>query len=78
VQRAFAARDGRAARAALSDATVDALVVHGEPEACREKLARFLAAGVTTLAADVVASDLPWLEAQRRVRPRGDAQEGIA
>ncbi len=69
VQQALGAADARGARAALSDATVDALVVHGSIEACQEQLASFLAAGVTTLCIDVVASDLPWLEAQIAVRP---------
>jgi hypothetical protein len=45
-------------------------VVHGPPEACRVQLARFLAAGVTTLCIDVLASDIPWLDAQRAVLPR--------
>ena len=39
------------------------------PEACRAQLARFVEAGVTTLGVDVVASELPWLEAQRTVLP---------
>jgi probable F420-dependent oxidoreductase len=70
VAGALAARDRGAAFAAIPDAWIDGLVVHGTPEACREQLARFVEAGVTTLGIDVVASDLPWLEAQRAVVPR--------
>jgi probable F420-dependent oxidoreductase len=48
VWRALRAGDRRAAEAAVPDALVDALFVHGPLEACREQLARFTAAGVTT------------------------------
>jgi len=70
VAAALRARDHEAAFAAIPDAFIDGLVAHGPPDACRAQLARFLAAGVTTLAVDVVASDLPWLEVQRQVLPR--------
>ncbi len=49
MRRAVAAGDRAAARAALPDSLVDALVVHGAPQRCREGLTRFLDAGVTTL-----------------------------
>ncbi len=70
VAAALAARDRAAAFAAIPDAWIDGLVVHGSPDACQRQLARFVAAGVTTLAIDVVASDLPWLGAQQAVVPR--------
>ena len=38
----------RAALAAVPDSLIDSLYVHGPPEACREQVARFAAAGVTT------------------------------
>jgi probable F420-dependent oxidoreductase len=69
VAAALRARDRAAAAAAISDAWLDGLVAHGPPDACRAQLARFVEAGVTTLCVDVVASDLPWLEAQAAVRP---------
>jgi probable F420-dependent oxidoreductase len=69
VTRALRERDREAAGAALPDAWLDGLVVHGAPDACRAQLARFVAAGVTTLCIDVLASDAPWLEAQRAVIP---------
>jgi len=70
VAAAIHAHEREAALAAIPDDWIDGLVAHGTPEACRAQLARFVAAGVTTLAVDVVASDLPWLEAQRQVLPR--------
>jgi probable F420-dependent oxidoreductase len=70
VAAALRAREREAALAAIPEAWVDGLVAHGTPDACRAQLARFVAAGVTTLCIDVVASDAPWLEAQRAVLPR--------
>jgi probable F420-dependent oxidoreductase len=69
VASALRAGDREAARAAIPDAWLDGLVVHGPPDACRAQLARFVAAGVTTLCIDVVASNDPWLDAQRAVLP---------
>jgi probable F420-dependent oxidoreductase len=45
---AWAAGDRRAALAALDDDLVDELVVHGPPEACRERLQQYVEAGVAT------------------------------
>jgi probable F420-dependent oxidoreductase len=70
VAAAIRAHEREAAFAAIPDAWIDGLVAHGPPDACRAQLARFLDAGITTLGIDVVASDLPWLEAQRAVLPR--------
>jgi probable F420-dependent oxidoreductase len=46
--RAWEAGDRRAALAAIPDEVVDALVVHGSPEACRDRVRRYVEAGVTT------------------------------
>jgi probable F420-dependent oxidoreductase len=46
---AWTAGDRRGAAAAIPDAVLDDLVVHGAPEACTEQLERFAANGVTTL-----------------------------
>jgi probable F420-dependent oxidoreductase len=46
--RAWAEGDRRAALAALDDGLVDDLVVHGPPEACRERLAAYAEAGIHT------------------------------
>lgn len=48
VWEAWRRGDRRAAAAAVPEPLLDALFVHGPPEACREQLARFVAAGVGT------------------------------
>jgi probable F420-dependent oxidoreductase len=45
---AWAAGDRRGALAAIPDEVVDELVVHGPPEACRERVRRYVEAGVDT------------------------------
>jgi probable F420-dependent oxidoreductase len=51
---AWAAGDRKAAVAAIPDAVVDDLLVHGSPEACREHIGRYVANGVTTTALMVI------------------------
>jgi len=46
--RAWAAGDRKGALAALDDELVDELVVHGAPEACRERVLQYVEAGVHT------------------------------
>jgi probable F420-dependent oxidoreductase len=48
MQDAWAAGDRKAALAAIPDELVDALVVHGEPAACRERVQEYVDAGITT------------------------------
>jgi probable F420-dependent oxidoreductase len=48
LREARAAGDREAAARAIPNALVDALFIHGSPEACREQIERFVAAGVTT------------------------------
>jgi probable F420-dependent oxidoreductase len=48
MQDAWAAGDRKAALEAIPDELVDALVVHGEPGACRERLQAYVEAGITT------------------------------
>ena len=43
---AWAAGDRRGALAAIPDELVDELIVHGSPEQCRERVARYVDAGV--------------------------------
>jgi hypothetical protein len=69
VAAALRTRDREAASAAIPDASVDGVFVHGPTEACRAQLQRFLDAGVTTLCIDVIASDAPRLDAQRALLP---------
>ncbi|MQA13222.1 MAG: LLM class F420-dependent oxidoreductase [Pseudonocardiaceae bacterium] len=46
--KAWEAGDRKGALAAIPDAVVDALVLHGPPEYCREQVERYVDAGVTT------------------------------
>jgi probable F420-dependent oxidoreductase len=48
MQAAWAAGDRKAALAAIPDRVVDDLVVHGPPEACRERIADYQAHGLDT------------------------------
>ena len=48
VAKAFAAGDRAASAAAMSDAMIDRIAILGTWERCREQLAEFVAAGVTT------------------------------
>jgi probable F420-dependent oxidoreductase len=48
MQEAWAAGDRKAALAAIPDELVDALVVHGSAEQCRERIQAYAEAGVTT------------------------------
>ena len=47
VWKAWAAGDRRAALAAIPDSLVDELIVHGEPEQCRDHVLAYAKAGVT-------------------------------
>ena len=48
MQQAWAAGDRKGALAAIPDSLVDELVVHGPPEACRERVAQYQAQGLDT------------------------------
>ena len=48
MQDAWAAGDRKSALAAVPDDLVDELVVHGEPDACRERVAEYRAQGLDT------------------------------
>lgn len=47
-QEKWAAGDRKGALAAIPDELVDDLVVHGAPEACRERIGAYVEAGITT------------------------------
>jgi alkanesulfonate monooxygenase SsuD/methylene tetrahydromethanopterin reductase-like flavin-dependent oxidoreductase (luciferase family) len=66
---AFAAGDREGARHLLPDELVDALFVHGSPAECREKLARFVAAGVRTVVIQLYAHSGDPREALRTLAP---------
>lgn len=70
VWQAWRAGEGlAAAAAAIPDAVIDALVVHGDADACRAHLARFTAAGVTTPILEVMPGVMDLGEAWRRLAP---------
>ncbi|MEE2032103.1 LLM class F420-dependent oxidoreductase [Rhodococcus chondri] len=57
--RLWAEGDRKAALEAIPDRVVDELIVHGDPDACREHLERYMEAGVTTPAIALVAPGDP-------------------
>jgi probable F420-dependent oxidoreductase len=54
MREAWSRGDRGAAAAAIPDPVIDDLFVHGPPQACRDHLDRFAAAGVTTLLLEVL------------------------
>ncbi len=50
----WAAGDRKAATAAIDDATVDSLVVHGAPEVCRARIRAYLDNGIDTAAIQIL------------------------
>ena len=72
MQEAWAACDRKGALAAVGDEVVDDLIVHGAPEACRERVAEYQASGLDTPVIAVVpppGSDVTDLV--RRLSPAG-------
>ena len=68
---AWAAGDRKAALAAIPDAVVDALVVHGSPESCRTQIQSYVDHGVTTTALALLPlAPYDYFEAVRALRPR--------
>ena len=66
----WAAGDRKAALAAIPDELVDALIVHGSPEECREHIGRYQANGVTTPALAILPFGLDQRQAIRDLAPR--------
>ena len=56
---AWRAGDRAGALAAVPDSVVDELLIHGPPEACRERIEAYRAAGVTTPVLMLIAPDDP-------------------
>ncbi|HLN16256.1 MAG TPA: LLM class F420-dependent oxidoreductase [Acidimicrobiales bacterium] len=67
---AWAAGDRKGALAAVPDEVVDALVVHGPPEACREHVERYVANGVTVPALAIQGVGAGLADAVRALAPR--------
>ena len=68
---AWSAGDRKAAVAAIPDEVVDDLVVHGTPEACRQRIAQYFDNGVTTssLALMPLDPEVSFWEAARALAP---------
>jgi probable F420-dependent oxidoreductase len=62
--------DRKAALAAIPEELVDALIVSGPPEACREHVARYVANGVTTPALALLPFGFDVRQAARDLAPR--------
>ncbi|HEX8135316.1 MAG TPA: LLM class F420-dependent oxidoreductase [Actinomycetes bacterium] len=67
--RAWEAGDRKDALAAIPDELVDELVVHGPPERCREQVARYVEAGVTTPVLSLLPTGGDLREAVRALAP---------
>jgi alkanesulfonate monooxygenase SsuD/methylene tetrahydromethanopterin reductase-like flavin-dependent oxidoreductase (luciferase family) len=57
VAEAFASRDRRAVGEAMTDEFIDAVTILGNADECREKIAAFVEAGVTTPVISPLASN---------------------
>jgi probable F420-dependent oxidoreductase len=63
---AWAAGDRQAALAAIPDTVVDDLIVHGPPEACRERVEQYVANGVDTPAIAILP--FPGIDQRQAIR----------
>ena len=66
----WAEGDRKGAVEAIPDSVVDELIVHGPPEACREKIQRYIANGVTTPALAPLPFGYDMAQAVRDLAPR--------
>ena len=66
---AWAAGDRKGAVEAIPDEVADALVVHGAPEECRERIEAYAEAGVTTTVPAILPVGVPAAEAIRMIAP---------
>jgi alkanesulfonate monooxygenase SsuD/methylene tetrahydromethanopterin reductase-like flavin-dependent oxidoreductase (luciferase family) len=72
MQDAWAAGDRKGALAAIPDHVVDELLVHGRPEACRERVEQYRASGLDTPVVMVVpAHGVDEAAAVRQLAPAG-------
>ena len=65
----WASGDRKAAAASIPDEVVDDLIVHGSAEACRARIDRYVANGVTTTALYVLPFGVDQWEAVRALAP---------
>ena len=66
----WAAGDRKAALAAIPEELVDALIIHGSPDQCRDHIARYQASGVTTPAIALLPFGIDQRQAIRDLAPR--------
>ena len=69
--RAWADGDRKGAVAAVPDSVVDELIVHGTPEHCRERIQRYVDAGVHTPVLMLLPFGLDTGDAIRALSPAG-------
>ncbi|CRK55944.1 F420-dependent N(5),N(10)-methylenetetrahydromethanopterin reductase [Alloactinosynnema sp. L-07] len=67
---AWAAGDRMGANAAIPDSVVDDLIVHGTPDQCRDRVAEYVAAGLTTPVIAVLPTGADPAETVRALAPR--------
>jgi probable F420-dependent oxidoreductase len=67
--RLWAARERKAAAAAVPDHVVDDLIVHGTPDECRAKIQRYVDCGVDTPMLGIMPWGIEPREAARALRP---------
>jgi probable F420-dependent oxidoreductase len=68
---AWAAGDRAAANAAIPDDVVDALIVHGSPARCRDRVAEYVANGLDTPAIAILPTGADPIEMARALAPTG-------
>ncbi|MBN6038802.1 LLM class F420-dependent oxidoreductase [Amycolatopsis sp. 195334CR] len=69
MHRAWAAGDRKAANAAIPDEVVDELIVHGSPEACRDRVQSYVDNGLTTPVIALLPTGGDPFEQVRALRP---------
>ncbi|MGC7098827.1 LLM class F420-dependent oxidoreductase [Amycolatopsis lurida] len=69
MHQAWAAGDRKAANAAIPDEVVDDLIVHGSPEACRERVQSYVDNGLTTPVIALLPTGGDPFEQVRALRP---------
>jgi probable F420-dependent oxidoreductase len=71
MRRAWATGDRAAANAAVPDEVVDDLIVHGSPAACRDRVAEYVANGLTTPAIAILPTGADPARMVRALAPTG-------